>query len=285
VKYSLKVGITKRRSPAWWAASIAIHVVLALVLVQIVFRYPLGQLVGIPEPEIATERVQFVRVPPPPSEASSGTAAKKPVRNAAPAPIQAPVAVPTTVPPPQQTDSSPSRAAGGTGTGLGVSGSGMATGIEPRQPDKRIDLTADVIIRTPRTVAEDVDSIVSLAIGIYRDSMGVYAQQKKAGEWTVKGKNGQTWGIDQKNIYLGKYKIPTALLSLLPLNVSAQSPIEARSAAYIRRDIMENAQRSISEDEFRAAVKRIRERKERERREKMVASDSKSDDKKPDVRP
>jgi len=34
---------------------------------------------------------------------------------------------------------------------------------------------------------------------------------------------------------------------------------------------MENAQRQITEDEFRASVKRIRERKERERREKMLA--------------
>jgi hypothetical protein len=49
------------------------------------------------------------------------------------------------------------------------------------------------------------------------------------------------------------------------------SPIEQRSLAYIRRDVLENAQRSINEDEFRAAVKRIRERKERERREGLLA--------------
>ena len=38
--------------------------------------------------------------------------------------------------------------------------------------------------------------------------------------------------------------------------------------AYIRQDVLENAQRGISEDEFKAAVKRIRERKERERKDK-----------------
>ena len=43
-----------------------------------------------------------------------------------------------------------------------------------------------------------------------------------------------------------------------------------RSAAYIRRDVLENAQRAVSEDEFKAAIKRIRERKERERRQKML---------------
>lgn len=278
-------GVFKRRTGGSLAASIAIHVAFALLLLQIVFRYPLGQLVGIPKAEQPTERIQFVRVPPPPSEHSGG-GSTAPIKNAAPAPIKAPVEVPREITPPAPADSAPARAAGGTGAGFGVSGSGLATGVEPRQPDKRIALNADAMARAPKTLAEDVDSIVSLAIGIYNDSMGIYARQRKPGEWTMKGKGGETWGIDQKNIYLGKYKIPTALLSLLPLNVSAQSPIESRSAAYIRRDILENAQRSISEDEFRAAVKRIRERKERERRQKELLTGSKDEPQpKPDVRP
>ena len=282
----MKYTLFKRRSAASLAASIAIHIAVILVLVQIVFRYPLGQLIGIPEPEIATERVQFVRVAPPPPENTGASRATKPVKDARPAALQSPIVVPTQVLPAQPSDSAPARAAGGSGAGFGVSGSGAATGVEPRQPDNRITLTADVVTREPRTVAEDVDSIVNLAIGIYNDSMRVYGRKSGNPEWVKKGKGG-TWGIDQKNIYVGKWKIPTALLALLPLNVGAnQSPIEARSATYIRRDILDNAQRSITEDEFRAAVKRIRERKERERREKLLVSDTKSEpEHKPDVRP
>ena len=56
---------------------------------------------------------------------------------------------------------------------------------------------------------------------------------------------------------------------------SPVSPIEARTAMWIRRDIWDGAQRSISEDEFRDAVKRIRERKDRERRQKQLADGAK----------
>jgi hypothetical protein len=153
----------------------------------------------------------------------------------------------------------------------------MATGLVPNQPDARIALQPGVMVRTPRTMAQDVDSIVDLAVGVYVDSMAEAAKQRQPGDWTFKGKDGKVWGVDQNNIYLGKYKLPSAILALLPLNKgSGMSPIEARSTAYIRRDVLENAQRSISEDEFRAAVKRIRERKEREKRDKQLATDSKA---------
>ncbi|MEX2154853.1 MAG: hypothetical protein WD825_16035 [Gemmatimonadaceae bacterium] len=261
----------ERRSPRWWAVSVAIHVVLVLALAQIMFRYPLGQLLGLPVPEVRQERLQYIALPPQPTENSSGARTATPSPAAAPAALQTPVSVPTTVPPP--TDSSRAQAAGGTGTGFDAFGSGLATGLVPRQPDPRIALAPGQMVRRPHTVAEDVDSIVSLAIGIVQDSMAIAAAQRKPGDWTVKGKDGEVWGWDPNgNIRLGKFTIPGALLAMLPLNMQSRvGPIEARGMAYIRRDIMENAQRQITEDEFRASVKRIRERKERERREKMLA--------------
>ena len=118
-----------------------------------------------------------------------------------------------------------------------------------------------------------MDSVISLAIGIVNDSIAIANGQRKPGDWTIKGKGG-TWGWDpQGNIHLGKFTIPGALLALLPLNMqNPMSPIEQRSVAWIRQDILYNAQRNITEDEFRASVKRIRERKEKERRQKMLAS-------------
>ena len=264
-----------RSSAGSLAASIAIHVVVIAALVQIVFRYPLGQLMGLTEPDMKQERIQFVKLRPQPTENSGGGRKATPIKDAAPAALQTPTAVPTVVSESHPSDSSQAHAAGGTGAGFGVSGSGLATGLVPRQPDPRIALEPGPMVQVQRTTAEAVDSIVSLAIGIVRDSMAIAAGRRKPGDWTVKGKDGQTWGWDQAGIHLGKFTIPQALLAMLPLNVNGGSPIEARSAAYMRRDVLENGQRAISEDEFRAAVKRIRARKERERRQKQLATDDK----------
>lgn len=273
----MKFELFKRRSRRWVFVSIAAHVVIVLALAQIMFRYPLGQLMGIAEREVTQEKLHYIALPKPQTENSGASKTATPAARAAPAALPTPSSIPTSVPNLVPLDSARSLAAGGTGSGFGVSGSGLATGLVPREPDDRIELSSGPIIRTPRTVSEDVDSIVQLVIGIYRDSMAIAAAQRKPGDWTFKGKDGQTWGMDGKYIYVGKVKIPTALLALLPLNTAGGgSPIEARTAAYIRRDVMENGRRAISEDEFRDAVKRIRERKERERQQKQVAEDSKN---------
>lgn len=263
----MKTLPAKQRTLGSLAISIALHGVIAVGLLSIVFRYPLGQVPLIRDRDITPERVQFVRIPPRPAESSSRKTSAP--EKSAPAPLKAPVITPDAVSPPTLTDSSRAEAAGATGRGFGDAGSGMATGIMPRQPDSRIALTPQPIITVPRSVAEDVDSIVGLAIGVYVDSMAIAAGQRKPGDWTYKGKDGKVWGWDQAGIRLGKFTIPNALLALLPLNMnSSASPIEMRRAAAIRRDIMDNAQRTVSEDEFKAAVKRIRERKEREKRDK-----------------
>lgn len=271
----MKRRILQQRSRRWWIVSITIHIAVLAALGQIVFRYPLGQLLGIPKPERVRERLHFITIQKPPT-AHSGTPSVSP-RGSAPAALPTPAATPSTLPPITPPDSAPARAAGGTGTGFDAFGTGMATGLVPRQPDPRIALTPEAIARTPRSVAEEIDSVVHIAIGIVNDSLAVVARQRKPGDWTVKGKDGQVWGWDpQGNIRLGKFTIPGALLALLPLNVqSGVSPIDARAAAWIRRDIFEGAQRTISEDEFRAAVKRIRERKDRERRQKQLADGAK----------
>ncbi|MGH7677649.1 MAG: hypothetical protein ACRENU_04220 [Gemmatimonadaceae bacterium] len=272
----MKRRILQARSRRWWLLSIAAHIVFVLVLAQVMFKYPLGQLMGISRREIRQEKLHYITVPQP-TEHSGGTPQPAAtVKRGGPAPLPVPTTTPTPPPTLAPLDTPRSVAAGGTGTGLDAYGSGLATGLVPRLPDSRIDLTPGDPIRTPRSTAEDVDSIVRLAIGIVADSMEIAAGQRKPGDWTVKGKDGKVWGWDQNGIRLGKFTIPQALLALLPLNIGAnQDPIAARRSAWIRNDIMAGAQRQISEDEFRAAVKRIRERKDRERRDRQVAADGK----------
>jgi hypothetical protein len=261
----------ERRSGASLAISIAVHLMLGVALGTVVWRYPLGQMDGRP-PRVQPERLHYIALPSQPTESSAGPA-RPASGGGAPAALRAPREVPATIPEPAPADTGRAQAAGGSGDGRGAGSGGAATGVTPQQPDSRIALTTEPLVRVQRSVPETVDSIVSLAIGIYNDSMAVAAGRRKPGEWTVKGEDGKVWGWDAQGIRLGKFTIPNALLALLPLNTGSSrvSPIEGRSMAYIRRDIMENAQRSISEDEFRAAVKRIRERKERERRQNVVA--------------
>lgn len=263
--------LVRRRSGVSLAISIAVHGLVITALLQIVFRYPLGQLMGLTQRAATPERLRYVALPLRPTESSAGRAGALQLTRA-PAALRAPAVIPAHLPVPPA-PAPRAQAAGGEDPGFGPTNSSLATGIVPRRPDPRIALTAGAVIRAPRTVAEDVDSIVDLAIGIYVDSMAIAEGRRKPGDWTFEGRDGEKWGWDQVGIRLGKFTIPNALLALLPLNLSSpQSPIELRAAAAIRRDVLENAQRAISEDEFRAAVKRIRERKDREKRDQAAAA-------------
>jgi hypothetical protein len=256
-----------RRSAKALAISVVIHIAVIAALSSIVWKYPLGQVMGIRQARMKPERIHYIQVPAQPTQ---GSPSSQPQSGGSPRALSAPAATPTQVTPPPA-DTGRSEAAGATGDGRG-SGGGIATGIVPRVPDSRIALSAYPVARIPRSASETVDSIVSVAIGIYNDSMAVAAGRRKPGDWSVKGEDGKVWGWDQKGIRLGKFTIPNALLALLPLNAGGGgSPIEARSLAYIRQDIQFHGQRAISEDEFRSAVKRIRERKDRERRQNLLA--------------
>ena len=87
-------------------------------------------------------------------------------------------------------------------------------------------------------------------------------------DWTIE-RNGQKYGLDSQYIYLGKFKLPSAILAALPFNyggVDGTRIIQARNATGFRTTSTSHSQ-GMSEDDFRAAVKRIRERKDRERKE------------------
>jgi hypothetical protein len=85
--------------------------------------------------------------------------------------------------------------------------------------------------------------------------------------WTFQ-RDGRTYGLDSAGLHLGPITIPAMLLALVPMpqgNID-QARANARLAA-MRADIMRAAARAQAEDDFRRAVKAIRERNDRERRE------------------
>jgi hypothetical protein len=255
------------------ALSLGVHIVVIALIASITFRYPIGALFSRDRTEPA-ERIHYVEVRPAargtPGAVGDGSAEKKkPPKKAAPAaPILAPTVIPTTLPPVAPPTVAPGTATG-TGAGSGGAPAGIATGVEPALPDPRIELRPNAL-RMPLSVAQRNDSAVKAIYMAYREAE-VAAEEHKGRDprdWTFE-RNGQKYGVDTSWIYLGKFKIPSAILAALPFNyggVDGTRIIQGRNAAWIQNDIYTHAQ-GLSEDDFRAAVRRIRERKEREEKE------------------
>ena len=261
------------RSRASLIVSVAVHLAVAVALLNTVFSYPIGSPDGDRAIPATPERLRYVRVAPAPSAGGPAATALKPAAGpTATARLRAPNGVPVGVPQPPATTAVAAAPgvedrAGGRGPGGDVT---PATGVQPSYTDARLWPQPGPFTPVPKSSAQRVDSAVKAAFGVYADSMAVAAANKGRAptDWTFE-RNGQKWGVDDRWIHLGKVKIPNAVLALLPLNAQANptfnDPVTRRENAFRAADIAYHANRSISEDEFRRAVKRIRERKDRER--------------------
>lgn len=267
-----------RMSRSAWIIALVAHAFLVFAIGSIVFSYPIRAFLRIPDraKEPPPERIQFVRVAPAAGGPSRGdtssarVAGPPPPKGTAeqpsePKPLRAPSSTPTRIPPTSD-GGSKNGVEGGVPGGRGDGGAG--TGVTPAYSDPRLWVQPGPFTPVPKTMAQRTDSIVRDLFGVYADSVR-YAQEhagRAPGDWTVE-KGGQKWGVDPKWVHLGKVKIPTAVLAMLPLNAQGnpQQIERQRAQAYYRRDIDFQAHRAVNEDEFRDAVKRIRERKDRER--------------------
>jgi len=269
----------RQRGPIAW--SIAIHVILIAMLASITFRYPISELFGPRRDADVLPRIQYVETRPAPRQPignGSSTTKEPPKLTVKPAPLLAPSLTPSALPPIEP----PSVSVGsvsGTAGGTGGAPAGVATGVEPALPDPRIELRPNSL-RLPLTQGERNDSAVKAIYYAYREAE-VAAEEHKGKDprdWTFE-RGGQKYGIDSQYVYLGKFKIPSMILAALPLNrgigVDGTRVIEARNSQWIQNDIYMHSQ-GMSEDDFRAAVRRIRERKEREKKEEQDGKDKPS---------
>ena len=269
--------LAPRRDVRSIAVSVAVHVVVGALVLQVTlgtervsrfFR-------DAPRSRPQAERLTYVPLPRGDStraqvDGGDGRVAVARVRTARPlqAPVEIPGAVPPAVPRPEQPAPEPG------GSGPLVGGGGPLRGVQPSYGDPRVWTGAPELITAPKTEDQRRDSVLAARLGRYRDSMAVVAaSSEKPGppSWVME-KNGQKYGVDEKFIHLGKFSLPTALLAALPFNKEGRgfNPIEAerqRRQAFMSAEIAQQSQRRLNEDEFRKAVKAIRERKERERRE------------------
>lgn len=118
-----------------------------------------------------------------------------------------------------------------------------------------------------RTHIELLDSAVSAIVQAYIDS--VVSSPTRPGaplpSWT-REIQGQTFGIDSRYIYLGPLRIPAAILALLPIQGGGNVDlVEGRRLAAIRADLEYATRRAETMEDFRRAIREVRERREQER--------------------
>lgn len=257
-------GVKRSRS---FVVSVALHVVIVMALVRFLispaaFTMIFGQHRSV---EVPAERIGFLRLPKttgPEIQGKSG-GDNRPVSKT-PAPrITSPSAVPSSLPPVQETPRAQEEP-GGSGPLLGAGG--PARGIRPSYSDPRVWTAPGDIVAAPKSAKEKMDSAIASIIAPYNDSIAAQAGARRPGDWTIE-KDGRKYGIDEKYIRLGKISIPTAILALLPINTTGNPTMNDRNRLQnqMRADIFWNAQRGMNEADFKKAVKSIRERKERER--------------------
>jgi hypothetical protein len=262
------------------ATSLALHVLGVALLVRIVM---------VPSTLMTMFRQEPRLVPPPPEKVTylalaprrDTSVARAQIdggddRRAAPnlpvAPmLRAPVTVPSTLPPAPKiavTTGEPG------GSGPLVGGGGALRGVQPSYGDGRLWPEPGPLIGAPKSDDERRDSVFASLLGKYQDSLNL-AERGQVGpgerpSW-IFNRGGQEYGIDKNKIHLGKFSLPSALLYQLPLAKYQGDITRDRERNLIAQDMYDATHRRLNEQQFREAVKAIRARKERERREADAA--------------
>jgi hypothetical protein len=259
-----------RRGPASIATSVAIHVVAIAILLRIAIVPFEGAGPAEHPAEPEATHVNFVRTPADTATRQhAGGDNRRVTKNPAPAQIIAPSAVPSALPPEPAKNAPPVAPADG-GNGPVIGGGGPTKGMTPAYTDARLWAPTAPAPVKPKTSTERLDSAIASRVHHLEDSLNALGPQRAPGDWTLNGKDGKKYGIDQKYIHLGNFSIPTALLALLPLNVQGNPTTyeNAKRIGIIRGEILEQEARSARDEDFNQAVKELRERKQKERANK-----------------
>lgn len=270
------------RATPFAISSIAIHLLIGgAALRWYVLGYPMPDWFNVKQPADGTQqRITYIRTGGsrgPTARASNVAAgAAKRGKAAEPKRLVAPVEVPNGLPVAPTIavveDAGANGSEAGTGAG-GTAAAGAVEGMRPALADGRLYGPPPRGLGGPEplTSKQRVDSVIGERFLRYRDSIVAVgmasAGHRQPGDWTYSDKSGRKWGIDQQFIRLGPVSIPTALLAMLPLNSNAPSPsmYESRRISNLSAEIQFNVSRAMTQEDFNAAVRRTRERKDRER--------------------
>lgn len=282
----MKTRLQEWRKPenrrASLALAVVIHAIVILAFATMTFHYDIASFFGLTvQPQV--DKVMYIAPPKrqPVAQAPGPRDKNNPVPGNA-IRLVAPANIPSSLPPlPKPSAAGVTAATIGSGTG---SRNPLTVGVVPAQPDDRIILDPNEY-GFPKSPAQKRDSAIKQMFADWRDSViaADLAKGRDPRDWTI-DRNGQKWGWDPEGIHLGKFMIPNALLAALPLNIGGgvdpQRLKDTREADYIRQDILLH-QSAMSDEDFKAAVKRIRERVDKEKKEadkaKAVASGKSGD--------
>jgi len=255
----------EERSSGSLAISIALHVLLGALLVWVLsipapFTQWLHPLTGERPPQ---EHVSFV-VPRGAIVATGKAPARAPV-GIRPQEFVAPTEIPSKVPEPPKPGAAPAEA-----PFQGPIIGGAGPGISPEMHDPRIWLPPGAVILNPRPDNAAIldTNVMRASLNHLRDSL--LLQQKKALS-TVFEAGGKKYGVDDKDIYIADIKIPSALLSVLPIHPTGYQTVDEAVLSRQTSEINYQAGRALDAEDFKTAIKRIRERKEREHQERLAA--------------
>lgn len=256
----------RRVAPRWVAVAVVVHAVgiaaVGLTAGPWRVREPqrsLSYLLNIETPRVEVVRMRVA--PPPPSAPRRGK------ELAVPRQLSSTPAPDTVQPPPigGPTGDSTGRAGGRPG------GRGLA-GLTPQFGDGRL-WVRPLIIPEGGGRPFSLDSVVKSRMAAMADSIERHPMDDPnrnpyvSKPWTFT-RNGRTYGIDAQGLHLGSFTIPTAALALLAFPQGNIDQSRANQALMnMRGDILRAAARAAAEDDFQQAVRDIRARKDRERRE------------------
>ena len=273
----------KRRLNGSLVISVAIHAVVATAVLHAIItpRY-LEELFG-PRPravEPPLERLVFIEAPPVAAVVAEAPVAAPVVRPgvvAAAPRLVAPREIPDGVAPPVAGPPTEipvtTGVAGGTGTG-DPRGRGSVS-ITPAYSDPRIWNTPSPYTPPVKTQAEELEAYLARGIREALDSAkAVEANQRDPRDWT-KEIGGQKYGMDSQWIHVGKFKVPTLLLGLLPMQAQANPNAvdryrrinEMSSEIQERRALMAD-----TDDEIKRINARMDRQREARLRERQAAA-------------
>lgn len=248
--------------PGWVVASAVVHVVvLGLVVHSNGWRAA--------EPRRTLAYLLDVAGPPPepPQVPLQAPAPPPPARRGLPLVFRAGAAkaTPSAEPPVPIGDDSagvPNGAPGGRGR------LGRLLALSPRTGDSRLWVRPMIIPEgggRPISLDSAVRSrLLAIADSLQRNPM---YDPMRPPSWTFT-RDGKTYGLDAQGMHFGSFTIPTAVLAFLPLPQGNIDQARANAALMaMRADLLRAAARAEAEEDFRRAVRDIRERKDRERRE------------------